>query len=117
MTRCPNCKKLSKDDDFCSHCGAAVYADDGDFSGPDCSAYEQGHTHEKQSYSAPYTRNPAGGMKQPQAVKPKNSGCVTAIIIFIILMFVLPALFELIFRSCTGEYIIKPPFIILNGGF
>ena len=96
MTRCPNCKKLSKDDDFCSHCGAAVYADDGDFSGPDCSAYEQGHTHEKQSYSAPYTQNPAGGMKQPQTVKPKNSGCVTAIIIFIILMFVLPTLFELI---------------------
>ena len=48
---------------------------------------------------APYTQNPAGGMKQPQAVKPKNSGCVTAIIIFIILMFVLPALFELIFSE------------------
>ncbi|UKI16994.1 MAG: hypothetical protein L6V87_03965 [Ruminococcus sp.] len=53
----------------------------------------------KQSYSAPYTQNPAGGMKQPLAVKSKNSGCVTAIIIFIILMFVLPALFELIFSE------------------
>ena len=34
MTRCPNCNKLSKDDDFCSHCGAAVYGDDGDFRVP-----------------------------------------------------------------------------------
>lgn len=93
MTRCPNCGKLSKDDDFCSHCGAAVYSDDGDFSAPDCSSYESGHTHEKQSYSAPNTQNSS---RSTPAAKPKGSGCVTAIAIIIILMFVLPALFELI---------------------
>ncbi len=52
MKMCPECRRLSKDDDFCSHCGAAVYDTENysDISSIDCSNYKE-HSHEKQSFS------------------------------------------------------------------
>ena len=84
MKICPECHKISKDDDFCSHCGSAVYGHDDHSSSAeiDCDNYK-GHTHEKQSYDT-YTR--------PQTVKKavdkkKKNGCSGLIFtIFIILM-------------------------------
>lgn len=52
MKICPECHKLSKDDDFCSHCGAAVYGEN-DYSESDkinCDNNRQ-HSHEKQTFT------------------------------------------------------------------
>ncbi len=50
MKMCPECHKLSRDDDFCSHCGAAVYGDDNytDIADISCGKI---HSHEKVSYN------------------------------------------------------------------
>lgn len=93
MRICPNCKKLSRDDDFCSHCGAAVYADNEDFAGDDisCDSYS-GHSHEKTTYTPPYSTLPVNPSPSPRAANEngkKTSGCAAAIIVFIILMFFL----------------------------
>ena len=95
---CPNCKRLSKDDDFCSHCGAAVYPDNSDYSANiSCTGYE-GHSHEKTTYTKPYsTISENGRTEQPkqsgsqsaQNGKSKNSGCVVAIIVFIFIVSIL----------------------------
>lgn len=87
---CPNCHRLSKDDDFCSHCGSAVYEDNTDFS-IDCSDIP-GHTHEKQSFTqsdqsaSQYYREP----RQNNSAKPKKkaNGCLV-VIIFVIAINVL----------------------------
>lgn len=85
---CPNCHRLSKDDDFCSHCGSAVYEDNTDFS-IDCSDIP-GHTHEKQSFTQSDPRMSqsyqSDSGKSPE-VKPKGKlkGCLSVIVFIIIL--------------------------------
>ena len=91
MKMCPNCHRLSKDDDFCSHCGSAVYEDNADYS-IDCSDIP-GHTHEKQTFTqndAPsyrdYRQSDPG--KSPE-VKPKGKakGCLS-VVVFVIILYV-----------------------------
>ena len=49
MKICPECHKISKDDDFCSNCGAAVFSAD-DYS-EDASCRDlSGHDHSKITY-------------------------------------------------------------------
>lgn len=51
MKICPECHKISTDDDFCSRCGAAVFSED-DYTASEnikCEDYK-GHSHEKTSY-------------------------------------------------------------------
>ncbi len=52
MKICPECHKLSKDDDFCSYCGAAVFTaeDYTDSASIDCNRYDRGHEHRKVTY-------------------------------------------------------------------
>lgn len=52
MKICPECHKLSKDDDFCSYCGAAVYGEN-DVSENDkinCDN-DRRHSHAKQTFT------------------------------------------------------------------
>ncbi|MBQ3918037.1 MAG: zinc ribbon domain-containing protein [Oscillospiraceae bacterium] len=46
MKICPECHKISKDDDFCSHCGAAVFGFDNYSESARCNDYS-GHDHSK----------------------------------------------------------------------
>lgn len=47
MTICPECHKLSRDDDFCSHCGAAVFGfENYSPKSADCAGYGK-HDHDK----------------------------------------------------------------------
>ncbi|MGN1105747.1 MAG: hypothetical protein ACI4RH_03785 [Huintestinicola sp.] len=86
MKLCPNCHRLSKDDDFCSFCGNAVY-DDNSESSIDCSQIP-GHTHEKQTFTenTTYTRQNSSYNKStstsPEATK-KGKGCLNLIILII----------------------------------
>lgn len=90
MKMCPNCHRLSRDDDFCSHCGSAVYEDNADYS-IDCSQIP-GHTHEKQTF----TQSDPGMSQSYQSrsdnspdVKKKGKGLfyLIAIIIFLNILF------------------------------
>jgi len=89
MKMCPNCHRLSKDDDFCSHCGSAVYEDNADYS-VDCSQIP-GHTHEKQSFTQNNTASyrdysQSGSAGSPEVkVKGKLKGCLSVIVFIIIL--------------------------------
>ncbi len=89
MKYCKNCHRMSRDDDFCSHCGCAVYGDDDYTTDIDCDNYED-HSHEKESYSSPYTSHPTfsaqNNGKNPEA---KKSGClpVIAVIVFLWILF------------------------------
>lgn len=85
MKYCNNCHRLSKDDDFCSHCGAAVYGDDEDHSANiSCEDFEDGHSHEKVTYTSeytthqtktPYNANRYGNTSSnTQATKKKSKG-------------------------------------------
>ena len=89
MKLCPECHRLSKDDDFCSHCGSAVYDDNTDYS-IDCSQIK-GHTHEKQTFSentaypqqnSSYNRSSTD--TSPEA-KKKGKGCLNLIILIIVI--------------------------------
>lgn len=89
MKLCPNCHRLSKDDDFCSYCGSAVYEDNTEYS-VDCSQIK-GHTHEKQTFSentAYPRRNSSYTVSttntSPEA-KKKGKGCLNLIIIIIVI--------------------------------
>lgn len=88
MKMCPSCHRLSKDDDFCSHCGSAVYEDNTDYS-IDCSQIP-GHTHEKQTFTQNDTRMSqsyqSDSGRSPE-VKPKGKlkGCLSVIVFIIIL--------------------------------
>ncbi len=70
MKLCPECHKLSKDDDFCSRCGAAVYNTE-NYSGDnliDCSR-QPDHSHEKTTYTKPYsTLENSGGVRRYSGV-------------------------------------------------
>ncbi|MGN0637518.1 MAG: hypothetical protein ACI4J0_04025 [Huintestinicola sp.] len=89
MKLCPNCHRLSKDDDFCSNCGSAVYDDNTDYS-VNCSQIK-GHTHEKQTFSD-NTASPqqyrsysnTGSSSSPEK-KKKGSGCLNLIILIIVI--------------------------------
>lgn len=89
MKLCPNCHRLSKDDDFCSFCGSAVYEDNTDYS-VDCSQIP-GHTHEKQSFSESKANSSQSRSYQqtepaaPSKKKKKHSGCLTLIILIIVI--------------------------------
>ncbi|MBO6309146.1 MAG: hypothetical protein J6N70_10010 [Oribacterium sp.] len=52
MRFCSECKKLSKDDDFCSHCGSALFGTE-DFTarGSECTD-TRGHSHDKITYDS-----------------------------------------------------------------
>ncbi len=49
MKICPECHKISKDDDFCSHCGAAVFGFDNYSESARCNDYRD-HDHSKITY-------------------------------------------------------------------
>lgn len=101
MRVCPECHKLSRDDDFCSHCGAAVYPDN-NFTGGDidCGSYREfdggSHSHEKQTYTSPYPagRPAAGSPPVEGGRKNKGSGCVVWIILLFILFGIIDSLGE-----------------------
>lgn len=70
MTYCKNCHKMSKDDDFCSHCGAAVWGDDciSNDAPIQCDLLD-GHTHDKVTYD----KSERGeGVHIPEGYKPYN---------------------------------------------
>lgn len=85
MKLCPNCHRLSKDDDFCSYCGSAVYDDNTDYS-IDCSQIK-GHTHEKQTFSenSSYQSYRQTSSNSSPEAKKKGKGCLTLIIFFIVI--------------------------------
>lgn len=70
MTYCKNCHKMSRDDDFCSHCGSAVWSED-DVSADAavrCDSLKE-HTHDKVTYD----RTERGdGVHIPEGYKPYN---------------------------------------------
>lgn len=70
MTYCKNCHKMSKDDDFCSHCGSAVWGEDfvSNNAAINCDSLEN-HTHDKVTYS----RTERGeGVHIPEGYRPYN---------------------------------------------
>lgn len=88
MKMCPNCHRLSKDDDFCSHCGSAVYEDNADYS-IDCSQIP-GHNHEKQTFTQNDPRmsqSYQSNSERSPEVKPKGKlkGCLSVVVFIIIL--------------------------------
>lgn len=115
MKICPECHKLSRDDDFCSHCGAAVYPDNS-YSGSDisCGNYREfdggrEHTHEKESYSRPYTPPPgqqSGGYNERPPVeggrKSRMTGCIVLIIIFAVFFEIIDS-FDIDFWEWLGS--------------
>lgn len=85
---------MSKDDDFCSRCGSAVYDNDNISSSDDisCSNYS-GHSHEKQSFqngsSYNYNignRNYSEQYKSAQNSKVNKKGLFWTIVIIVLWM-------------------------------
>ena len=70
MTYCKNCHKLSKDDDFCSHCGAAVWGENevSNDAPISCDTMKD-HTHDKVTYS---TSERGEGVHIPEGYKPND---------------------------------------------
>lgn len=100
MKICPECHRLSKDDDFCSHCGSAVYGNDNISTGSISCDDLKGHSHEKTSYSQPqnYTRTPdydgkdftkASDTPKRKQKQKKPVGCIVT---FIVIASILSAL-------------------------
>ena len=105
MKLCPNCHRISKDDDFCSHCGSAVYGDN-NYSGNDlidCDNYK-GHSHEKQTFSEQkyssgpivngpeyqgrdFTRMSDGPVKKIKQ-KKKGGGCIKTIVVLAVIAYI-----------------------------
>lgn len=100
MKLCKECHKLSRDDDFCSHCGAAVFGlDDVTDLSVNCDRIH-GHDHRKQSYTDG-SRSPLLGRKEPEYTRKTK----TAVAIAIIIIAVLPFLrFSLVFFDLMAEY-------------
>ncbi|MGN1090859.1 MAG: hypothetical protein ACI4Q6_10700 [Huintestinicola sp.] len=100
MKLCPECHRLSKDDDFCSHCGSAVYGNDNISTGTLSCDDIDGHSHEKTTYSQPqnYTRTSGYNGKDftnapdPPKRKPKQKKPVGCIVTFIVIAAILSAL-------------------------
>lgn len=70
MTYCKNCHKMSKDDDFCSHCGSAVWGEDyvSQDAAINCDTMKD-HSHDKVTYS----KSERGeGVHIPEGYKPYN---------------------------------------------
>lgn len=87
MKMCPECHKLSRDDDFCSHCGAAVYGHE-DFSQGTLSCDEvKGHSHEKTSFSGG-TQTASEGYQRGMAEVKKVKGHKGWIVFIIALSFI-----------------------------
>lgn len=99
MKFCPECHKISRDDDFCSHCGAAVYGEDdySDSASISCDnnrfGGEKYHNHAQQTFNDPRRgdrpiingSNRRGGKNdKAQLVK----AMVTIVMIYILLNFV-----------------------------
>ncbi|MDE7293454.1 MAG: hypothetical protein K2N72_03415 [Oscillospiraceae bacterium] len=127
MRMCPECHRLSRDDDFCSHCGAAVYPDN-TYTGSNisCDNYREfdggRHTHEKESYSRPYAGNanrpehrahqaqPGGTYQSPPASerpsveggRKKGTGCVVLIVIFFVFFSIIDS-FDIEFWKWLGD--------------
>lgn len=100
MRICPECHRLSRDDDFCSHCGSAVYPDN-TYTGSniDCDSYREfdggSHSHEKQSYTEMYPgRFSSSGTPVEGGRKGKGAGCVVWIIVFFVLFGIIDSLGE-----------------------
>ena len=89
MKYCSNCHRFSKDDDFCTHCGSAVY-DDNSENSIDCSQIP-GHTHEKQTFSGS-AENQKRTYQEP-SVKKKGNGCVGNIFLIIIVFVLIDMIF------------------------
>lgn len=100
MKLCPECHKLSKDDDFCSHCGSAVYGSDNISTGTLSCDEIEGHSHEKTTYSQSrnYTRTSDYNGKDftrapdPPKRKPKKKQPMGCIITFIVISVILSGL-------------------------
>ncbi|MGN0641879.1 MAG: hypothetical protein ACI4JJ_01915 [Huintestinicola sp.] len=81
MTKCKNCGKLSRDDDFCNHCGSAVYPDNCSIHEGDCvKSPEIGEAQNMPSYT---------NARPSSKAKKKNNGCATAVVVFIIVCWIL----------------------------
>lgn len=96
MKYCSNCHRFSKDDDFCSNCGSAVY-DDNSENSIDCSQIP-GHTHEKQTFSGSgsYQANRDFPQSRPAAEpkgKKKSAGCINSIVIAVIVYWFVKMIF------------------------
>lgn len=117
MRVCPECHRLSRDDDFCSHCGAAVYPDN-TYTGSNisCDDYREfdggSHTHEKESYSRPYANRPQpggtyrstpeSGRSPVEGGRKKGTGCIVWIIIIFMFFSVIDSL-DIDFWKWLGE--------------
>lgn len=104
MKLCPECHRLSRDDDFCSHCGAAVYGNDNysDSAMISCDSIS-GHDHRQETFSqSGYTSGPVVNgpdykgkdfTKMPDKTpKKKAGGIVKLIIVVIIIMSILDSM-------------------------
>lgn len=88
MKMCPECHKLSRDDDFCSHCGAAVYGDE-DFSQGTLSCDEvKGHSHEKTTFSGGTSAASGSYQRRDRADNKKKNGAKGWIVFIIALSFI-----------------------------
>lgn len=103
MKYCNNCHRLSKDDDFCSHCGCAVYGNDDNYSeNISCESIDKNHSHEKVTYTSAYSnhKNTKNGTARQNygsanSKNQKNGSCLIAIIIlFIVASFLIEIINE-----------------------
>lgn len=103
MKLCPNCHRLSKDEDFCSYCGSAVY-DDNTGSSIDCSQIK-GHTHEKQTFSEKdvyrYGRDNVSVRPEPSANAPKKKN---GFLKFVIILIVINVVADMFFGGLSGLF-------------
>ncbi|MGN0602489.1 MAG: hypothetical protein ACI4I2_00790 [Oscillospiraceae bacterium] len=109
MTYCKNCHKMSKDDDFCSHCGSAVWGEDyvSQDAAINCDTMKD-HSHDKVTYSKsergegvhipegykPY--NPTYSRSPKAAEKSKNGKGVLAVISTVVTLSILKYIIEAI---------------------
>lgn len=100
MKICPICHKLSKDDDFCSHCGSAVYAEE-DHSSSEQIKCTNFHTHEKRESFQRYDSARAE-RKTREKKKMTLFGFVKVMVIIWILFNVAEALLAALFAIVSS---------------
>ncbi|MGN0666987.1 MAG: hypothetical protein ACI4KF_10735 [Huintestinicola sp.] len=96
MRICPNCKKLSREDDFCNHCGSAVYPDNCTIHDDDCIR----DLPDESSYSSKEYRPEPSRQQQintkntsPSSAPKKKGGC-GCLMLFIIISVIIAILAE-----------------------
>lgn len=114
MKICPECHRLSRDDDFCSRCGAAVYGDD-DYSDPvsiSCES-DRTHSHKQETFTDNrYKDRPVINGSAYKGAAPRNSSPerkrkgspLTTLIIIIILFFVFGDILTMLFAVIAALF-------------